>query len=85
MPIWVKEGFFGKFHLSDFYLLVVSYHAAKFEKNPFRKSGDISLHNFGPQLGPKWPFSSKEDFFWKLSYFSLLIVPYYAANFEKNP
>ena len=29
---WHKRGFFCKFYLSDFYLLIVAYHATKFEK-----------------------------------------------------
>ena len=32
LPIWPKQGFFGKSHLTDFYLLIAPYHAAKFEK-----------------------------------------------------
>ena len=34
IPFWPKRGFFGKFHLSDFYQPFVFYHGAMFEKNP---------------------------------------------------
>ena len=33
LPNWLKWGFFGKFHSSHFSLLIVLYHAAKFQKN----------------------------------------------------
>ena len=32
LPIWPKQGFFGKSHLTGFYFLIAPYHAAKFEK-----------------------------------------------------
>ena len=33
LPIWPNRGFFGIFHQRDFYLLIKTYHAEKFEKN----------------------------------------------------
>ena len=43
--------FFLNFHSSNFYLLIVSYHA-KFEKKFYSLYSDLSFGNFGPQLGP---------------------------------
>ena len=67
---------FWKFHLYDFYIFIATYHASKFEINPWHKTWHISLHNI-------WP---KEIFFWKFhpSDFYLLIVLYHDAKFEKT-
>lgn len=32
LPTFLKAGFFGKFHLGDFFLVIVPYYAAKSEK-----------------------------------------------------
>ena len=34
VELWPKRGFLGKFHSSGFYLVIVPYHAARFERNP---------------------------------------------------
>ena len=63
-----KKGFFGKFYLNDFLLLIVPCHPAKFKKNPSSRSSDMSLHKCGPQLGQNCPFGSNEDFFGNFSW-----------------
>ena len=68
-----KRGFIGKFHLNDFHLIIVPYHAAKLEKNLLHRSCDISWCNFRPQLGQNFPFGPKEDF-WET--FTLMIFLY---------
>ena len=47
-----KEGFFGKFHLHVFLLLIVPYHATKVKKN-YSISWDINFEVFRSQLGQK--------------------------------
>ena len=51
--------YFWKYY---FYLLIVFYHIAKFEKISYKKSWHISLRNFGPQLDQICLFGPKEDF-----------------------
>ena len=62
-PFGPKDEFFGKFPLNHFYLLMVPYHTAKFEKkkNTYKGFSDIGLHNSGPQSGQNCPFGPKED------------------------
>lgn len=56
------EQILRSYHPSDFSLLIVSYHAAKREKNSFPESYDLSLHNFEPQSGQNCPFGLKDSF-----------------------
>ena len=69
-----------------FFLLIVLYHATKFEKIPRVDPRYKNLHNFGQQSGQNFSFGQQKNFFWKfhLMYFYQLIVPYDAAHFEKN-
>lgn len=44
LPIWPKKVIFEIFCCNDFYLNIVPYHAAKFEKKqPYSRSWDMSL------------------------------------------
>ena len=69
-----------------FFLLIVLYHATKFEKIPRVDPRYKNLHNFGQPSGQNFSFGQQKKFFWKfhLMYFYQLIVPYDAAHFEKN-
>ena len=83
LPTWSKRGIFRKFKSNDFYLLIVPYDAANFEKNSQHRSLGRSFYNFGPQVDQNCPFSSKENFFGKFqsTEFHLLIVPYHTATY----
>ena len=60
-----------------FFLLIVLYHATKFEKIPRVDPKHKNLHNFGPPLGQNCSFGQQKNFFWKfhLMHFYQLIVP----------
>ena len=47
-----QKRFFGKFHLHEFFLLIVPYHAIKVKKN-YSISWDINFEGFRSQLGQK--------------------------------
>ena len=70
-----------------FFLLIVLYHATKFEKIPRVDPRYKNLHNFGQPSGQNFSFGQQKKFFWKfhLMYFYQLIVPYDAAHFENHP
>ena len=84
--IWPKIDFIGKLHLSDLYLLIAPYHAAKFKKHILSRSIDTRLCSFGHNsvkiecLGQKKVFRK----FW-LSDCYQLIVLHQAAKPESNP
>ena len=60
-----------------FFLLIVLYHATKFEKIPRVDLKQKNLHNFGQPLGQNCSFGQQKNFFWKfhLIHFYQLIVP----------
>ena len=62
-------------------LLILPYHAAKFENNLKNKSWDIGWHNSGPQLGQNCLFGAKR-IFWKIS-MKWLLSTYCALSFQK--
>ena len=65
----------------------IDFHNFGAQKSPLRESCDKKLHNFEPQFDKNCSFGLKEDFFEKRysSNLSLLIMPYQATKFGKNP
>ena len=56
-----KRWFFGKFQFNDFYLLIVHYHIAKFEKNLWEGPEILAYKMLGvqPDICPKKGFLGK--------------------------
>ena len=57
-----KRLFFGKFQFNDFYLLIVHYHIAKFEKNLWEGPEILAYKMLGVQPDQNCPFVPKKDF-----------------------
>ena len=67
LPTWLRRGFFGKFHLNNFSLMIFCYLLRPIMLESLKNISDggccsISLHNFGPQLGQNIQFGPKENF-----------------------
>ena len=59
-----KRNFLGNL-FAYFFLLIVLYHATKFEKIPRVNPKQKSLHNFGQPLSQNCSFGQQKNFFWK--------------------
>ena len=86
LHIWSTRRFFEKFYLKSIYLFTVSFDAAKFEKNPCNGSWEISLRNFGSQLGQNCPLCPNEDFLTNFTetIFIYLLAPITLQNLQKH-
>ena len=83
------SGRFRKLHFSDFYVLIVLHHPAKFEKNSYNKSSDKNLGTFGKQSSHIWAKINnlgKKRIFGEISpnEFYQIIVTCHAAKFGKR-
>ena len=67
-PSWTKithlaqKRIFEKFHLSDFYLIIVPYQAEKLKKKSFEQILRYKLASFWVPVGPKLPIWLKTRF-----------------------
>ena len=86
--IWAKREFLVKFHLNEFYQIIVTCQAAKFGRR-------ICTGYPGHMLSKCWVnieqkliilvIGQSQDFLVNLSHSDQLVVPFQAAKFEKDP
>ena len=84
---WAKKIIYLEISQKWFLSTYCALPCCKVWKSPLRGSCDKKLHNFEPQFDKNCSFGLKEDFFEKRysSNLSLLIMPYQATKFGKNP
>ena len=73
LAICPTQEFFGKFHSSNFFLLLTSHYGAKFVKNPQSRLQHI---NFRPKIGTKFTHLPQTRIFFKISFMSFFSTHY---------